>query len=79
MKCKEYRELDCEAGSKQGRKRRSSDPVVPYGRDHRSTDKNTLGIAGLSPQEFIDGEVYLDVGSSHPGAVVGPKVGLFAH
>ena len=34
--------------------------------------KATPGITGLSPQEFIDGEVWhLDVGSSHPGAVVG--------
>ncbi len=45
---------------------------------HRSTDKVTLGITGLSPQEsHIDGGLAPDVGSSHPGAevrsgVVGP-------
>src|SRR5699024_450925 len=35
----------------------------------------TPGITGLSPPRVhIDGEVWhLDVGSSHPGAVVGPK------
>ena len=39
---------------------------------HRSTDKATLGITGLSlPRVHIDGVVWhLDVGSSHPGAVV---------
>ncbi len=37
--------------------------------------KVTLGITGLSPPRVhIDGEVWhLDVGSSHPGAEVGPK------
>ena len=37
--------------------------------------KVTLGITGLSPPRVhIDGEVWhLDVGSSHPGAVFGPK------
>ena len=37
--------------------------------------KATLGITGLSlPRVHIDGVVWhLDVGSSHPGAVVGPK------
>ena len=37
--------------------------------------KATLGITGLSPPRVhIDGEVWhLDVGSSHPGAVAGPK------
>ncbi len=37
--------------------------------------KATAGITGLSPPRVhIDGEVWhLDVGSSHPGAVVGPK------
>src|SRR5690606_15724450 len=35
----------------------------------------TPGITGLSPPRVhIDGEVWhLDVGSSHPGAVLGPK------
>ncbi len=42
--------------------------------------KATLGITGNLPRVHIDREVYAaDVGSSHPGAVVGPKVGLFAH
>ena len=37
--------------------------------------KVTLGITGLSlPRVHIDEEVWhLDVGSSHPGAVAGPK------
>ena len=37
--------------------------------------KATLGITGLSlPRVHIDGVVWhLDVGSSHPGAVAGPK------
>ena len=41
----------------------------------RKRIKVTLGITGLSaPIVHIDGPVWhLDVGSSHPGAVVGPK------
>ena len=37
--------------------------------------KATSGITGLSPPRVhIDGEVWhLDVGSSHPGAELGPK------
>ena len=52
-----------------------SDPVVPYGRAIAQRIKATLGITGLSPPRVhIDGEVWhLDVGSSHPGAVFGPK------
>ena len=59
------------AGSKDG----LSDPVVPHGRAIAQRIKATLGITGLSPPRVhIDGEVWhLDVGSSHPGAVVGPK------
>ena len=53
----------------------SSDPAVPRGRavDHRT--KGTPGITGLSrPSVHSDGAVWhLDVGSSHPGAVQGPK------
>ena len=51
------------------------DPVVPSGRAIAQRIKATLGITGLSPPRVhIDGEVWhLDVGSSHPGAVVGPK------
>ena len=52
-----------------------SDPVVPHGRAIAQRIKATLGITGLSlPRVHIDGEVWhLDVGSSHPGAVVGTK------
>src|SRR5699024_8002031 len=52
-----------------------SDPVVPQGRAIAQRIKATLGITGLSPPRVhIDGEVWhLDVGSSHPGAEVGPK------
>ena len=59
------------AGSKDG----LSDPVVPHGRAIAQRIKATPGITGLSPPRVhIDGEVWhLDVGSSHPGAVVGPK------
>ena len=62
------------AGTKVG----LSDPVEFKWECHRSTDKSlkaTLGITGLSlPRVHIDGVVWhLDVGSSHPGAVAGPK------
>ena len=52
-----------------------SDPVVLNGRAIAQRIKGTPGITGLSlPRVHIDGEVWhLDVGSSHPGAVVGPK------
>ena len=52
-----------------------SDPVVPRGRAIAQRIKATPGITGLSPPRVhIDGEVWhLDVGSSHPGAEVGPK------
>lgn len=52
-----------------------SDPAVPSGRAVAQRIKATPGITGLSPPRVhIDGEVWhLDVGSSHPGAVVGPK------
>ena len=61
--------------SRSGTKVEHSDPVVPYGRAIAQRIKATLGITGLSPPRVhIDGEVWhLDVGSSHPGAVVGPK------
>ena len=61
--------------SRAGAKAGHSDPVVPYGRAIAQRIKATLGITGLSPPRVhIDGEVWhLDVGSSHPGAVVGPK------
>ena len=59
------------AGTKVG----LSDPVVPSGRAIAQRIKATPGITGLSPPRVhIDGEVWhLDVGSSHPGAEVGPK------
>ena len=61
--------------SRAGTKVGLSDPVVPHGRAIAQRIKATLGITGLSPPRVhIDGEVWhLDVGSSHPGAEVGPK------
>ena len=52
-----------------------SDPVVLSGRAIAQRIKGTPGITGLSsPRVHIDGRVWhLDVGSSHPGAEVGPK------
>src|SRR5690625_7572477 len=60
--------------SRAGTKVGLSDPVVPPGRASAQRIKATPGITGLSPPRVhIDGEGwYLDVGSSHPGAVVGP-------
>ena len=59
------------AGTKVG----LSDPVVLSGIAIAQRIKATLGITGLSlPRVHIDGVVWhLDVGSSHPGAVAGPK------
>lgn len=61
--------------SRAGTKVGLSDPVVPHGRAIAQRIKATPGITGLSPPRVhIDGEVWhLDVGSSHPGAEVGPK------
>src|SRR6476661_7421775 len=61
--------------SRAGTKVGLSDPVVPHGRAIAQRIKATPGITGLSPPRVhIDGEVWhLDVGSSHPGAGVGPK------
>src|SRR5690625_7587123 len=61
--------------SRAGTKVGLSDPVVPQGRAIAQRIKATPGITGLSPPRVhIDGEVwYLDVGSSHLGAVVGAK------
>ena len=49
--------------------------MIPSGRVIAQQIKGTPGITGLSPPSVhSDGEVWhLDVGSSHPGAVVGPK------
>ena len=59
------------AGAKAGH----SDPTVESGIAEAQRIKATPGITGLSlPRVHIDGEVWhLDVGSSHPGAVAGPK------
>ena len=59
------------AGGKPG----LSDPAVANGSAVAHRIKGTPGITGLSPPRVhIDGEVWhLDVGSSHPGAVEGPK------
>ena len=59
------------AGTKVG----LSDPVVLSGNAIAQRIKATLGITGLSlPRVHIDGVVWhLDVGSSNPGAEVGPK------
>ena len=67
--------LTARATTRAGTKVGLSDPVVPYGRAIAQRIKATLGITGLSPPRVhIVGEVWhLDVGSSHPGAVVGPK------
>ena len=61
--------------SRTGTKVGNSDPAVPNGRAVAQRIKATLGITGLSlPRVHIDGVVWhLDVGSSHPGAVAGPK------
>ena len=61
--------LTSRAGTKVG----LSDPVVPHGR--ATNGQSYPGSTGLSPPRVhIDGECLApDVGSSHPGAVVGPK------
>jgi hypothetical protein len=58
-----------------GTKVGSSDPAAQCGMAVAQRIKGTPGITGLSPPRVhIDGEVWhLDVGSSHPGAVAGPK------
>src|SRR5436305_10557332 len=58
------------AGTKVG----LSDPAVASGSAVAQRIKGTPGITGLSsPRVHIDGSVWhLDVGSSHPGAEVGP-------
>ena len=67
--------MTARATTRAGRKLGLSDPVVPHGRAIAQRIKATLGITGLSlPRVHIDGVVWhLDVGSSHPGAVAGPK------
>ena len=53
----------------------SSDPLIARGRVKAYRIKATPGITGLScPSAHSDGKVWhLDVGSSHPGAGLGPK------
>src|SRR3569832_2059730 len=65
------------AGAKAGHR----DPVVLYGRAIAQRIKGTLGITGrFLPRVHIDGGVWhLDVGSSHPGAVAGPKGMAVSH
>ena len=67
--------LTARATARAGTKVGLSDPVVLHGKTIAQRIKGTPGITGLSlPRVHIDGEVWhLDVGSSHPGAGVGPK------
>src|SRR5512144_1102139 len=67
--------LTVRATARAGTKVGHSDPVVLYGRAIAQRIKGTPGITGLScPRVHIDGKVWhLDVGSSRPGAGVGPK------
>lgn len=73
--CKGRRSLTATPTGGAGTKVGLSDPVVLSGNAIAQRIKATLGITGLSlPRVHIDGVVWhLDVGSSHPGAVVGPK------
>src|SRR5438876_8366131 len=61
--------------SRAGTKVGHSDPTARCGMAVAQRIKVTPGITGLSgPRVHIDGPVWhLDVGSSHPGAGVGPK------
>jgi hypothetical protein len=61
--------------SRAGAKAGLSDPAMACGSVVDQRIKGTPGITGLScPRVHIDGKVWhLDVGSSHPGAGVGPK------
>ena len=74
-KSKRQKGLDCDTDGWTGTKVGLSDPVVLSGNAIAQRIKATLGITGLSlPRVHIDGVVWhLDVGSSHPGAGVGPK------
>ena len=75
MSVKTYACLTARGTPRAGTKVGLSDPVVLCGRAIAQRIKGTPGITGLSlPRVHIDGEVWhLDVGSSHPGAEVGPK------
>ena len=69
--------MTARATTRADRKLGLSDPAVASGSAVAQRIKATLGITGLSPPRVhIDGEVWhLDVGSSHPGAVVGQGLG----
>ena len=75
MSVKAKARLTARLTSRAGTKVGLSDPVILHGRVIAQRIKGTPGITGLSlPRVHIDGEVWhLDVGSSHPGAVAGPK------
>ncbi len=75
--CKGRRELDCESNTTSRYESRGL--VIRWYREwkgHRSTDKSYPGdnrlISPKSPYRR-GGLAHLDVGSSHPGAEVGPK------
>src|SRR5699024_8541412 len=75
IECKEQGSLTARRTSRAGSKGGLSDPVVPDRRAIARRINATPVRTGLSHQSVhSDGEVWhLDVGSSHPGAVVGPK------
>ncbi len=72
---KTYGGLTARPTSRAGTRVGLSDPVAPHGRAIAQRIKGTPGITGLSrPRVHIDDVVWhLDVGSSHPGAEIGPK------
>lgn len=61
--------------SRAGAKAGLSDPAVLDGKAVAQQIKGTPGITGLSRPSVHSGDAvwHLDVGSSHPGAVAGPK------
>ena len=67
--------MTARAATRAGTKVEVSDPMRSSGRRKAQRIKVTLGITGLSsPRVHIDEKVWhLDVGSSHPGAVVRSK------
>src|SRR3954453_4544336 len=72
---KEQGSLTARRTGRAGAKAGFSDPAVASGSAVAQRIKGTPGITGLSgPRVNIEGSVWaLDVGSSHPGAEVGPK------
>ena len=68
--------------SRSGAKAEHSDPVVPYGKGHRSKDKRYSGDNRLIPsQELISTEWFgTSMSARHIlGLEKVPRVGLFAH